>query len=53
MVKRYVPVTKFFPTRKGANTVKKILQSKNPNKTFRVAGNVNKSAFRIELRRDY
>ena len=53
MVKRYMPVTKFFPTRKGANTLKKILQGKNPSQKFRVKGNTNKSAFRIEIEREY
>jgi len=52
MVKRYYPITKFFPTRKGANLVKKLLKTKNPGQTFRVSPNAKKSAFRVEHRRD-
>jgi len=52
MVKRYFPITKFFPTRKGANTVKKLLEGKNPGQVFRVSPNYKKTAFRVEHRRD-
>jgi len=52
MVKRYFPTTKFFPTRKGANLVKKLLEGKNPGQKFRVSPNAKKTAFRVERRRD-
>lgn len=52
MVRRYFPVTKFFPTRKGANTVKKMLQDRNPSSRFKVEGNFNKTAFRVLLGKD-
>lgn len=48
---RFFPVTKFFPTRKGANTVKSMLSAKNPGKTFRVSPNYAKTAFRVEVKR--
>jgi len=53
MVTRYLPITKFYDNRKQANTIKKILQAKNPTQKLRVAGNASKSAFRVEVARKF